>query len=237
MPDTVADCAKNKMNPRCGRTRQGCTHILHLTFAVRFCLGRPALRTWRCAAADGDGSEDIAAGQAELRERRAELRERLQSADLNGLTVPELRKCCREAGQMVKGVAPFCSAHGLCSRNPAAGCAIAAVRQGAIHCSKQDLHCTRGSHAMRNASPAATCASTQQLVTLARPGCAAGRRDLRKGELIQKLRSWLSPEGTEEEPLRRAALDLGHLTIPQLKDWLRDRGVSVKGAYPKTLEF
>ena len=30
--------------------------------------------------------------------------------------------------------------------------------------------------------------------------------------------------------MRRAALELGHLTIPQLKDWLRDRGVSVKGA-------
>lgn len=73
------------------------------------------------------------------------------------------------------------------------------------------------------------CAAQQQLTRACR-GCTVGRRDLRKAELIQKLRSWLSPEGTEEEPVRRAALELGHLTIPQLKDWLRDRGVSVKGA-------
>lgn len=71
------------------------------------CLSRPGRRTWRCATAEGaEGAEDIAAVQAELQERRAELRGRLQTVDLNALTVPELRKCCREAGLVVKSAKP-----------------------------------------------------------------------------------------------------------------------------------
>ena len=72
------------------------------------CLGRPALRTWRCAAANGaDATEDVsAAGQAELQERQAELREQLQAVDLTAMTVPELRKVCKEAGQITKGGRP-----------------------------------------------------------------------------------------------------------------------------------
>lgn len=60
---------------------------------------------------------------------------------------------------------------------------------------------------------------------------------MRKAELLETLRSWLSPEGAEEEPegaaeepVRAAPVELGNLTIPQLKDWLRDRGMGVKGA-------
>ncbi len=58
---------------------------------------------------------------------------------------------------------------------------------------------------------------------------AVDRRDARKAELIEKLRRWLYPDG-EEAPAVRAALDAGQMTIDQLKQELRSRGLSAGGA-------
>ena len=98
------------------------------------------------------------------------------------------------------------------------------LRLRRMPCGMHPLNCPKRLHAAPGTLSSSAAADTRV------PRRAVGRRDLRKAELIQKLRGWLSPEGTEEAPVRRAALELGHLTIPQLKDWLRDRGVSVKGA-------
>ncbi len=61
---------------------------------------------------------------------------------------------------------------------------------------------------------------------------AVDRRDARKAELIEKLRRWLYPDG-EEAPAVRAALDAGQMTIDQLKQELRNRGLSAGGAAPR----
>jgi hypothetical protein len=61
---------------------------------------------------------------------------------------------------------------------------------------------------------------------------AVDRRDARKAELIEKLRRWLYPDG-EEAPAVRAALDAGQMTMDQLKQELRGRGLSAGGAAPR----
>ncbi len=53
-------------------------------------------------------------------------------------------------------------------------------------------------------------------------------RDKRKAELVDELRSWLYPDG-QELPESRATFHVGRMTIDELRQALRSRGLSARG--------